>query len=155
MDIWNSCYRGIAPENRPRYTWTDSGCKLWPYINNNDYLKSLWQFTQWLIDRIHAASKHNMINRARNSAQVRFCRRFCDVTRMSVRETPPGVHRKGNSEKQEQIMAIIGAFNWTFNMHFDVQWFFLYWLCMDLNELFTQRMYKKNKQCHPGPTAYI
>ncbi len=54
MDAWNSCYRGIPPEDRPCYTWTDSGCKLWPYINNNEELFNLWKFTQWLIDRAHA-----------------------------------------------------------------------------------------------------
>ncbi len=134
------------------YTWTDSGCKLWPYINGNEYLKSLWQFTRWLIDRIHAAMKHNMTGNNRN-AQVRFCREHCDVTRMAVNDKPPGVHGKGNSEKQEQIMAILGAFSWTFNMNFDIQWFFLYWLCMDLNEQFLQKMYREEKDCSPGPSG--
>eukprot|EP01084_Bolivina_argentea_P276922 472617_1 len=153
MDVWNSCYRGIPPEDRPSFTWTDSGCKLWPYINNNEELFNLWKFTQWLIDRAHAIIAHN--NTGRNSAQVRFCRAYCDMTRMDPAQKPPGVDGKGNSERQEQIMNTLGAFAWTFNMHFDIQWMFLYWLCMDLNELLLQKMQKSNKQCFPGPSAYI
>ncbi len=153
MDIWNSCYRGIPPERRPNYIWTDSGCKLWPYINNNEYLSALWEFTRWLIDRAHALIAHN--NTGRNSAQVRFCREHCDTTRMAVADKPPGVHERGNSEKQEQFMNVIGAFSWTFNMHFDIQWMFLYLLCMDMNELLLQKMQTNNQQCIPGPSAYI
>ncbi len=60
------------------------------------------------------------------------------MTRMDIANKPPGVHGRGNSERQEQIMNT-----------------FLYWLCMDLNELLLQRMQRKEQQFNPGPSAYI
>ncbi len=74
---------------------------------------------------------------------------------MDIANKPPGVHGNGNSERHKQIMNTFGAFAWTFNRHYDIQWMFLYWLCMDLNELLLQRMQRKEHQFIPGPCAYI
>ncbi len=70
MNIWNSLYRGIPAEQRPRYTWTDSGCKLWKYINNRPNMQNLWRFTWWLVDRFHGGLSHNMRDTVRIFVEV-------------------------------------------------------------------------------------
>ena len=94
------------------------------------------------------------MNRESESAQVAFCKKCCDVTKMRKEDKPPGIKRM-NSETQEQIMNVIGKFQWTFNMEADMQWFFLYWMCFDLNELKLQSMARKGVRVTPGPSGYI
>ena len=153
VEIWNDLYLGKTAEERPCYTWTDSGCKIWPYIINRPSLQAQWRHTWWLIDRFHGGNSHNMPGN-RNGAQIQFCRKCCDVTKMKPEDKPPGITR-ANSEAQEQVMNIIGKFQWTFNMHPELQWFFLFWMCFDLNELKVQSMVRSGKRVRPGPTGYI
>ena len=117
-------------------------------------MQEMWSWTRWLIDRFHGGNSHNM-NRESRSAQVAFCKKCCDVTKMDKQRNYPKGIDKANSETQEQIMNIIGKFQWTFNMHPDIQWFFLYWMCFDLNELRLQDMVRNNVRVSPGPSGYI
>ena len=126
MEIWNDCYEGIE---KPAYTWTDSGCNLWRYINNRPVMKSIWEFTRWLVDRFHGNKSHNM----NNPNVVNFCTTHCDVSSMNVEDKPPGIHRCSNSQAQEQVMRSLGAFTWMQNMHSDLLWFNMFWITLDIN----------------------
>ena len=126
MEIWNDCYEG---KGKPAYTWTDSGCNLWRYVNNRPVLRGIWQFTRWLVDRFHGNKSHNM----NNPDVENFCSRNCDVSKMNVADKPPGIHQCSNSQAQEQIMKSLGSFTWMQNMHYDLMWFNLFWITMDIN----------------------
>ncbi len=143
MQIWPAA-------DRPMYTQTDSGCKLWQYINNRSHLRELWEKTRWLVDRFHGGMSHNMRDLVRN-----FCRMFSDVSKMDDAEKPPGVSNRGNSQAQEQNMAVLGRFYWTFNMNAQMQWFFLFWLTLDMNELLLEKMEQSGKNCNPPSCAYL
>eukprot|EP01083_Nonionella_stella_P275977 937441_1 len=126
VEIWNECY---SRRDKPIYTWTDMGCTIWRFINNKPVLRNIWTHTRWLVDRFHGNKSHSM----NNPNAVNFCTQHCDVTKMRIAAKPPGIHGVSNSQAQEQVMPKMAAFTWMQNMHYDLQWFNLFWVTFDLN----------------------
>ncbi len=65
-----------------------------------------------------------------------YCRLNCDVSKMRQADKPDGIHNCSNSQVQEHVMGTIGGYTWMQNMHYDLTWFNLFWITMDINTEF-------------------
>ena len=94
---------------------------------------------------------------SQNAALVQYCLRHCDITKMSknyLKKYFRGISEgEGNSMAAEQIMNKFDGFTHTVqSMDFVTMRFFLFWLCVDLNEIFARRHPKMH--CFPGARPF-
>ena len=137
-EICNDAFSQYEPKNRPNYCFTDISCKISRFIKGKEDLEHRWVNTLWVLDRYHGGRKHNMRNP--DSPLIQHCLKHCDITKMDkqyLKTHFSGLSEgEGNSMAAEQIMNKFDGFTHAIqSMDYITMRFFLFWLCVDMNEL--------------------
>ena len=165
LQVWEECFEGVSPEERPSYNWCDKGCGVAYYLSYtvSPARAALWSCTYWLIDRFHGGISH----KASNTAVSRYCRKNCDVSKMiynarsahTLQGRYPGIwslsgESIANSEAAEHTMNKVKGFkNTVQSMRIENQRFFLLWMSVEMNEELTRNAYNK-RWITPEPNVH-